>query len=67
MLGLYLALIAVWMWTVLVLADRRHMRGILLLPLVVPTITALAIIQSLADSAYDWVTDAYEWVVDLDL
>jgi hypothetical protein len=41
MIGLYLAIIMVWMWAVLVFAPGRHMRGIVLLPIFLPVALAL--------------------------
>jgi hypothetical protein len=41
MIGLYLAIIMVWMWAVLVFSPGRHMRGILLLPIFLPVAVAL--------------------------
>lgn len=41
MIGLYLAIIMVWMWAVLVFAPGRQMRGIVLLPIFLPVAIAL--------------------------
>jgi len=41
MIGLYLAIIMVWMWAVLVFAPARQMRGIVLMPVYLPVAVAL--------------------------
>jgi hypothetical protein len=58
MIGLYLAIIMVWMWAVLVFAPERHMRGIVLLPVYLPVAAALrwlSIGLDLCRQATDWV------------
>jgi len=57
MIGLYLAIIMVWMWAVLVFAPARRMRGIVLLPIFLPVAIAfrwLTIGLDLGEQAAAW-------------
>jgi hypothetical protein len=62
MIGLYLAITMVWVWAVLVFAPGRHMRGIVLLPIIAPVAVALrwlSIGLKLTVQATDWVGDTW--------
>lgn len=62
MIGLYLAIIMVWMWAVLVFAPARHMRGIVLLPIFLPVALALrglSIGLELSGQATDWAYNSW--------
>ena len=62
MIGLYLAIIMVWMWAVLVFAPARQMRGIVLLPVFLPAAIALrglSIGLDLCRQVTDWVYNSW--------
>lgn len=48
MLGLYLAIIAAWFWWVLVFGERRHARGALLIPILLPLALLLDTLEAFA-------------------
>ena len=63
MIGLYLAMIMVWMWAVLVFAPARHMRGIVLLPVFLPVALALRGLSIGFDLGHQVASWAYnEWL-----
>jgi hypothetical protein len=59
--ALFLALIAAWMWAILVFANRAHMRAILILWWLVPLLACISGIALIVDAARFVVS----WVIDV--